>query len=225
MATTTINLGLSLDGLSNVDSTGKNNGDILRWNSTTNNWEDNTVDTTPTDGSTNLIDSNAVFDALTLKQDKLFIHNETTPSAAVTGTLTETQVYALEIPPNSFSAGDKFVLDNLIVQKNAGSIAATVRIKLSTSSTMPTGGTDRLANPNIAAPVTFVGVNRFFNLSGGNLRGMSNSVGLNTSYVTDTAPFQTKAFDSTVTNYLYISVVLGDVADSVTVHGYTLKNF
>jgi hypothetical protein len=155
----------------------------------------------------------------------VFIHKETTPSAPVTGTLTETQVYALTIPANSFSAGDKFVLDNLIVQKNAGSIAATVLIKLSTSSTMPTGGTDRLANPNIAAPVTFVGFNRFFNLSGGNLRGMSNAVGLNSSYATDTAPFQTKAFDPTVTNYLYISVVLGDVADSVTVHGYTLKNF
>jgi hypothetical protein len=46
MATTTINLGLSLDGLSNVDSTGKNNGDILRWNSTTNKWEDDALPTT-----------------------------------------------------------------------------------------------------------------------------------------------------------------------------------
>jgi hypothetical protein len=40
MATTTVNLGLSLDGLSNVDTAGKNNGDILVWNSTSNKWED-----------------------------------------------------------------------------------------------------------------------------------------------------------------------------------------
>lgn len=40
MATTTVNLGLSLDGLSNVDTTGKANGNTLVWNSTTNKWED-----------------------------------------------------------------------------------------------------------------------------------------------------------------------------------------
>jgi len=39
MATTTINLGLSLDGLSNVDSTGKATGDVLEWNSVSGNWE------------------------------------------------------------------------------------------------------------------------------------------------------------------------------------------
>jgi len=39
MATTTINLGLSLDGLSNVDSSGKATGDVLEWNSVSGNWE------------------------------------------------------------------------------------------------------------------------------------------------------------------------------------------
>jgi hypothetical protein len=39
MATTTINLGLSLDGLSNVDSTGKVTGDVLEWNAVTSKWE------------------------------------------------------------------------------------------------------------------------------------------------------------------------------------------
>jgi hypothetical protein len=48
MATTTVNLGLSLDGLSNVDTTGKANGNILVWNSTSNKWED----ATPTSGGT-----------------------------------------------------------------------------------------------------------------------------------------------------------------------------
>lgn len=40
MATTTVNLGINLDGLSNVDTTGKANGNILVWNSTSNKWED-----------------------------------------------------------------------------------------------------------------------------------------------------------------------------------------
>jgi hypothetical protein len=59
MATTTINLGLSLDGLSNVDSAGKANGDILRWNSTTNKWEDNALPTTAPAGSNGQIQFNS----------------------------------------------------------------------------------------------------------------------------------------------------------------------
>jgi len=39
MATTTINLGLSLDGLSNVDTTGKATGDVLEWNALSGKWE------------------------------------------------------------------------------------------------------------------------------------------------------------------------------------------
>jgi hypothetical protein len=225
MATTTINLGLSLDGLSNVDSTGKNNGDILRWNSTTNNWEDNTVDTTPTDGSTNLIDSNAVFDALTLKQDKLFIHKETTPSAAVTGTLTETQAYALTIPANSFSAGDKFVLDSLIFSKIGAAGTATIRIKLSTSSTLPAAENDRIVFIGTTATILYSGISRFFNINGGNLIGIANNQQTNDAYVSTAGAIQIKAFDPTVTNYLYISVTLANIADSVTFQGYTLKNF
>lgn len=58
MATTTVNLGLSLDGLSNVDTTGKANGNTLVWNSGTNKWEDSapsggiTIGTTPITGGT-----------------------------------------------------------------------------------------------------------------------------------------------------------------------------
>jgi hypothetical protein len=58
MATTTINLGLSLDGLSNVDTAGKANGDILRWNSVTNKWEDNALPTTAPAGSNGEIQFN-----------------------------------------------------------------------------------------------------------------------------------------------------------------------
>jgi len=59
MATTTINLGLSLDGLSNVDSTGKANGDILRWNSVSGKWEDNALPTTAPAGTDGQIQFNS----------------------------------------------------------------------------------------------------------------------------------------------------------------------
>jgi len=155
----------------------------------------------------------------------VFIHKETTPSAVVTGTLTETQVYALTIPANSFSSGDKFVLDNLIVSKTGTAGAATIRIKLSTSSTMPAGTTDRIADPSLTSTQLNLIGGRFFNISGGNLIGMTATITSALSEVATVNLMQTKAFNPTVTNYLYISVILGSIADSVTVHGYTLKNF
>jgi hypothetical protein len=155
----------------------------------------------------------------------VFIHKQTTPSAPVTGTLTETQVYALTIPANSFSAGDKFVLDNIIVSKTGTAGTGTIRIKLSTSSTMPTGITDRIGDSQLASSnLSFVS-NRLFNLNGGNIIGISSGSTGASGYGGSGGAITNNAFDPTVTNYLYISVILGNIADSVTVHGYTLKNF
>jgi hypothetical protein len=153
----------------------------------------------------------------------VFIHKETTPSAAVTGTLTETQVYALTIPANSFSAGDKFVLDNIIASKTGTAGSATIRIKLSTSSTMPAGTTDRIADPTINATILTMTTRKWFNVHGGNIVGFPFDRGVLT--LDANTAVGSKAFDPTVTNYLYISVILANIADSVTVHGYTLKNF
>jgi hypothetical protein len=155
----------------------------------------------------------------------VFIHKQTTPSAAVTGTLTETQVYALTIPANSFAAGDKFVLDALHLRKVGTAGSAFIRVKLSTSSTMPAGTTDMIAVPTAANTALFMSAIRTFNVTGGNITGLPAVVGNTGDYTTSLLDMQTKAFDPTVTNYLYISVILGNIADSVTVHGYTLKNF
>jgi hypothetical protein len=156
----------------------------------------------------------------------VFIHKETTPSAAVTGTLTETQVYALTIPANSFSAGDKFVLDNLIMSKTGTAGFAIVRVKLSTSSTMPAGSTDRIADPQTSANANlYFEATRGYNLNGGNIVGAPFGLTTVAGNVVSSLAAGSKSFDPTVTNYLYISVILGNIADSVTVHGYTLKNF
>ena len=172
MATTTINLGLSLSGLNDV-----------------------------------------------------FIHKETTPSATVTGTLTETQVYALTIPANSFSAGDKFVLDGIIVEKTGTAGLAAIRIKLSTSPTMPSGITDRIGNPQIIATNTSAIFGRKYNIYSGNIVGRAFNVAGGTSEFSDNNPLGNSLFDPTVTNYLYFSIVLNDVTDAVTIYGYTLINF
>ena len=157
--------------------------------------------------------------------EKLYIKKETTPSAAVTGTLTETQVYALTIPANSFASADKLILDNLISVRVGAAGNANIRVKLSTSSTMPAGTTDRIAE--FFQPTTGLSIvqNRLFNIHSGNIVGLTSFFTSTSGYNASTVAPLTKAFDPTVTNYLYISVILGNTGDSVTVHGYTLKNF
>jgi hypothetical protein len=155
----------------------------------------------------------------------VFFHKETTPSAAVTGTLTETEIYSLEIPANSFSAGDKFVLDNIIVDKTGTAGAVTIRIKLSTSPTLPSVGTDLIGAPILALASQSVIMNRAYNIQGGNITGFPFAGGQTAPSIANPNTVDSKSFDTTVTNYLYISVILGNIADSVTVHGYTLKNF
>ena len=61
-----------------------------------------TIDATPTNGSTNAVQSDGVFDALALKQDKTTVFKNTTQTV-VTGTTSETIIYAEEVLGNTIS--------------------------------------------------------------------------------------------------------------------------
>jgi len=155
----------------------------------------------------------------------VFIHKETTPSAAVTGTLTETQVYQLLIPANSFSAGDIFNLDNIIIEKVGTAGSATVRLKVNTTPSMPAGTTGIIGDiPLSSANRTAIAI-KSYNIISNTLRGFAMSASVVNGYTTSNSLNGTRAFDTSIDNYLFFSVILGDIADSVTVHGYTLKNF
>ena len=159
--------------------------------------------------------------------NKIYLYKETAASSAVTGTLTETQCYQVLIPANTLSSGDKLVLDSLTASKTGTAGNATIRVKISTSGTLPAGTTDRVADPTILSASSQLGMvaSRAWNIVGGNLYGLPL-----TSQVApkDTLPANamgTKAFDVTVDNYVYVSVILANIADSVTLYGFTLKNF
>lgn len=61
-----------------------------------------TIDATPTNGSTNAVQSDGVFDSLALKQDKLTVFKNTTQTT-VTSTTSETIIYAEEVLANTLS--------------------------------------------------------------------------------------------------------------------------
>ena len=89
-----------------------------------------------TDGVTTIAPSqNAVFDALALRQRKLF---NLTPQVTHTGTVTKTIIATYFIPANTFTAGD-FLNFSAIVAKTSGT-ATTHNLEINTTNTL-TGAT------------------------------------------------------------------------------------
>jgi len=161
------------------------------------------------------------------KQDALYLNKVTAASSAVTGTLTETQCYQVLIPANTLSSGDKLVLEGLIASKTGTAGNAIIRVKISTSATLPAGTTDRVADPTLVSAsshVLMIG-SRYWNITGGNLYGLNLGNAGASREVLGTTAIGSKAFDVTVDNYVYVSVILANIADSVTLYGFTLKNF
>lgn len=161
--------------------------------------------------------------ALDLKADRFF--NVKVPTTSyLTGTLAESEIYRLEITGNTFSATDILKIHRLVCQKVNANATFTIRVKLSTSTTMPSGTTDQVAlltsaNANQAyAPIT-----RTFFITGGNIIGFPftvNSV-IDNSFATGV---NSTTFDRTLTHYLYVSITLGNVNDQVRLVGGQISN-
>lgn len=166
------------------------------------------VDAIPTDGSTNPVSSNGVFDALATKQNffksspyKYFNLNQSIGSNA-SG---ETQLIRVEIPANSFGSSDKFYFR--LGFKKVGAInASTIRIKLSTSATMPTGSTDQIATGSIGTTALYAPIERTMGIIGGNLKGFNFTNSNVSDSATSTASWSSVALDVTQTQYFYVSI-------------------
>jgi len=178
------------------------------------------IDTSPTNGSANPIDSNAVFDALALKQNLLYRSVTVIPSSTLTGTLTETQLLQVTIPANSLSANE--ILDVMTSFLRAGvNNTITIRLKISTSATMPTGTTGQIGTFNLSGAQQWLRMRRKVKIYGGNLIVLLNSVNASTDEGQSNNALTTAAFDPTVTNYFYVSATLDNTGDSI----YLLDNF
>ena len=169
--------------------------------------------------------STATQNALNLKADKGLNIKITTPSNWVTGTTSETEVLRIEIPANSLSDSDVLRIPFLMINKVGTAGTIQIKGKMSTSTTMPSGGTDQLFQTAIVAATNqFVGLDRSFIIYDGKLKGFPHG---NTSYISSTIapnPISQKPFDITVTNYLYISIALGNTADQARFEGMQITN-
>lgn len=149
----------------------------------------------------------------------------TTPSSWVTGTMSETEVLRIEIPANSLSDSDVLRIPFLMINKVGTNGTIQIKGRMSTSTTMPSGGTDHLFQTAIVAATNqYVGLDRSFIINDGKIKGFPAG---NTAYTSSTIspnPIQQKAFNRTVTNYLYISIQLGNTADQAILEGMQLTN-
>lgn len=152
-----------------------------------------------------------------------YLHRAFTQGSNVTGTTSEVQVFQLLIPANTFSATDKLSFFAVFSRVTAvGSVS--LRAKISTSATMPSGATSMIARLNPAALQVYNKINREMLISGGNIRGANNNTPLNFDATSSTSLMSSQAIDVTVNNYFYLSVQLGTATDDVRLEAVEIKN-
>lgn len=156
-------------------------------------------------------------------QSKVYLHRTFTQGANVTGTTSEVQVFQLLIPANTFSASDKLSFFAVFSRVTAATLVS-IRAKISTSATMPSGATSMIARVNPAASNIYAKIGRDMVMSGGNVKGYPNNTTASSDFATSTAAISSQAMDVTVDNYFYLSVQLTAATDDVRLEAVEIKN-
>jgi hypothetical protein len=153
-----------------------------------------------------------------------YFHLDFTPSSVVTGTTSPTQVGVVTIPANSIKTIDNISIYTIIskVANNLGTVE--VRLKLSTSATMPSGTDDMIGRYNIPTNTRFSPVIRMSMYSSGNLTIFRTDVSANNDLSTSQSAPNVIAYDRTVDLHLYVEVTLSNASDEVSLIGGHIKN-
>ena len=146
-----------------------------------------------------------------------------TPSSAVTGTTSETQVAVVTIPANTIRSIDNLRIYTPVVKSGTSGIC-TVTYKLSTSATMPSGTTDRIAVATGATGSLWIGMSRNASYNGGNLIIANSGTALVLDLAATAQAPTVTARNNAVTLYLYISITLGNATDSAYLSGGYITN-
>jgi len=156
-------------------------------------------------------------------QTKLFRSITTTPSATLTGTFTETQLLQITIQPNSLSSDE--LLDLVFTTiRSANNANITVRFKMSTSGTMPLGTSGQIGIVNHSINNGWLKVRRKIKIQGGNLIILGTTTSLTNDDGLSNLAVSSIAFDNTVTNYFYVSALLGNTSDSIYLLDNSIRN-
>jgi hypothetical protein len=199
-----VNNGYELDELHNVNISGTpSNNSLLAYNSSNDLWENKSI--------------NNVFGYNPYR----FISTTQSVGSNAAG---ETMLIRVTIPANSFSSSDKFYF-RLGFSKVGAVNANTIRVKLTTSSTMPTGATSQITQAAMGNTALYAPVERTMAISGGNLKGYPFTNSNVSDSATNTNAWSSVAFDVTQTQYFYVSVTPASTTTDVTYLEYIeIKN-
>jgi hypothetical protein len=184
-----------------------------------------TIDATPTDGSSNAVSSNGVFDALALKSNKneveTFIFSKSGGSyGSHTGTTAETVLLSVDISAGEFVVGD-IINYVAFIEKPLINGTATIRVRAGVNGTT----SDALIATSSAASNTdvsnYIERTRHQFLSGNILKVLRN----NTAVFSDRTP--TSRLDSVSLTFssawkLTFTIQLSNALDEATLTGYRI---
>lgn len=193
--------GYELEELHNVAISGVTNKELLTYDSASSLWKNKTLE--------------EISGHYSIKQ--------TASSPTVTGTLTETVVFRFTILENSLTLNEIMSMPLLIVTKTGTAGTVEVKVKISTSQTMPSGNTDAVLRYSSGANNLFTKVQRDFIIDNGTIKVYPLSSNL-IDNTTSISPILTKSFDPTIINYVYITLTQSATGDSSKVEGFFMSN-
>jgi hypothetical protein len=147
-------------------------------------------------------------------------YKNTTLSSTLTGTLTETQLLQVTIPANTFSASDVIKIIPVFTKVGVAG-AITIKIKISTSATMPTLTTGQIATYTHTATSSYTQMSRKMVVNGGNIYGFQFTSSAIDDVTASALTISSVAFDVTQVQYLYVS---GTMAPAGTADTFNLRS-
>jgi hypothetical protein len=159
-----------------------------------------TIDATPTDGSSNAVSSNGVFDALATK---VTFWGSAVDGTSVANTLTITPTYSQLIPANTFSAGDIIAIDYRATSPGAKTSITNHYFYVNTSNSL--SGATQLALAATGAASRTIQFNRKLSVKGATTKHIAGT----TNVFSDTgvsASMTTSTIDWTVDQYILFAI-------------------
>jgi hypothetical protein len=153
-----------------------------------------------------------------------FLVKSATISSAVTGTVDETQVYRILIPAGTLSAGDLLRIQFRIVK--TGGSTPTFKMKIATSTTMPSGTTGQIALGGVGGGSgnRFYPFKREFSFDGTYLRSVIVTTNQMSDDTASNGFYTQTAFNKNIDNHLFLSIQPASSTDNLAVIDYYVTN-
>lgn len=152
-----------------------------------------------------------------------YIIKDLTPSTAHTGTINETIVKSYLIDANLLSSEDMLNINNLMITKTGSNGALEVRMYKNSADSL-VGASVIMTRTGISSAQRFLNYKRSFMLEGGLIKGFSFTTSQILDYTETSVDMSTATFDTTIDNYLLVTIKLGATQDTATVQSCIVTN-